>query len=87
MKMDLINALFELGGTFMMLPSLERVYRTKIVQGVHWLTPLFFWLWGLWNIFYYPSLDQGLSFIAGCLLFVTNTAWLYLILRYTPRNT
>ena len=84
--MDKINAMFELGGFLMMLPSLIRSYRLKQIVGVHWATPAFFWGWGLWNAFYYPHLDQWFSFAAGLLLVVSNTTWFLMVLLYTPRR-
>lgn len=86
MRMDHINALFELGGTLLMLPTLIRSWRLGTVQGVHLATPLFFWSWGLWNILYYPSLGQFWSFTAGILLFITNTAWIVMVWCLTPKE-
>lgn len=86
MSMDLVNAAFELGGTFLMLPTLIRAWRLGVVQGVHLATPLFFWSWGVWNILYYPSLGQTWSFIAGVLLCITNTFWIYAVWKFTPRS-
>lgn len=83
--MDGINASFELLGAAFIAPSIWRAMRLKKVEGVHWLTPAFFWSWGLWNVFYYPHLGQTWSFLAGLLLMVANTLWLYAVLRYTPR--
>jgi hypothetical protein len=56
------------------------------VRGVHWSTPTFFWSWGFWNVFYYPSLDQWFSFGAGLLVLFANTAWLYCVLKYTKHD-
>ena len=84
--MDMLNAGFELMGFVMMLPSIIRAYRLRSVVGVHWATPAFFWIWGLWNVFYYPHLGQWFSFTAGLLLVISNTAWFLLVLRYTPRE-
>lgn len=84
--MDGINAMFELMGAAMLLPSVFRAIRLKTVQGVHIATPLFFWLWGLWNVIYYPSLAQWQSTLAGLLLLTVNTVWLWLVWRYTPKD-
>lgn len=77
--MDHINALFELMGAAFILPSILAALKAGRVQGVSILTPLFFWSWGAWNLLYYPSLDQWLSFSAGAVLFLVNTVWLYLV--------
>ena len=83
---DLINGSFELFGCAAIAPSIIRSLRLKVVQGVHWATPTFFWSWGLWNIVYYPSLDQWFSFGAGLLVLFANTAWLYCVLKYTKHD-
>lgn len=86
MTADLINAGFELGGFIMMLPSLVRAWRLRAIVGVHWATPAFFWSWGLWNVFYYPHLDQWLSFTAGLLLIVSNSAWFAMVILFTRKE-
>jgi len=82
--MDHINALFELAGALFLIPSLVSAFRGRVVQGVHWLTPMFFWSWGMWNVFYYPSLDQWMSFCAGIVLALANTVWLYAVFKFSP---
>lgn len=86
MSMDLVNAAFELGGTFMMLPTLIHAWRLREVRGVHLSTPLFFWIWGVWNIAYYPALGQSWSFAAGCLLTFTNTLWIGTVWALTTKT-
>jgi hypothetical protein len=55
------------------------------VRGVHWL-PLAFWTaWGVWNVFYYPSLGQWWSFACGLGVVAGNAANLALMVRYWPR--
>lgn len=86
MNMDHFNALFELAGATFMLPSVFKAFRLRTVQGVHWLTPTFFWSWGIWNVVYYPSLDQWWSFAAGLVLVTVNCFWLYAVVAFTPKE-
>jgi hypothetical protein len=80
---DLINALFELGGGLAIIPSIARAWRQGQVSGVHPLTPVFFWTWSLWNIFYYPALGQWMSFVCGTLCLISNSVWLMCVLLFS----
>lgn len=46
----------------------------------------FFWSWGIWNLFFYPSLGQWYSFVGGIALVAGNTVWVALALRYRNRR-
>lgn len=86
MTMDHMNALFELAGAAFLMPSVLRAFRLRAVQGVHWLTPMFFWSWGLWNVVYYPSLGQWWSFMAGLVLVAVNSVWFYAVVSFTSKE-
>lgn len=80
--MDLINASFEFAaGGFVLLNVLE-TYRRKQVVGVHWAMVTFFTVWGVWNLAYYPSLDQAWSFVGSLFVFTANGIWLFQIFYY-----
>ena len=84
--MDQINAIAEVIACIVLLPSIMTAWRMKVVQGVHWLTPAFFWSYGIWNLFYYHSLEQYWSGLAAILLVAQNTIWLLMVVLYTPRR-
>jgi len=84
--MDAINALFEVGGAFAIIPSIVAAWRAKKIVGVSIVTSLFFTSWGWWNIFYYPSLDQTLSAAAAGMLATTNSIWLFQIWYYRRKG-
>lgn len=73
---DLINGCFEFGGSLINLMNVRAIRRDKRVSGVHWSPFAFFTAWGAWNLFYYPFLNQWLSFTGGCLIFSVNGIWL-----------
>lgn len=73
---DIINGLFEFGGAIANFFNVLQIRKDKKVAGVHWSTYLFFSTWGLWNLFYYPSLDQWVSFTGGALIVTMNILWL-----------
>ena len=79
---DLVNGAFETCGFFFILPSIIRLVQDKEVKGVSLIHAGFFWIWGLWNLYYYPSLNQQFSFYGGILLFTANTIWIVLLVYY-----
>lgn len=82
---DLINAIFELLAGFMVLNHCRAVVKDKAVAGVSIVSTIFFNFWGLWNLYYYPSLGQMWSFAGGLLIVVANFAWVCLLFRYRTR--
>jgi len=83
---DLINGAFELSGSLFISLSILKLYRDKRVRGVHYLCVGFFMFWGLWNLYYYPHLDQWLSFIGGLFVVATNALWLGQIIYYLSKE-
>lgn len=79
---DLINGSFEFLGAFVLWQNVRALRRDKVLQGVHWTPTAFFAAWGLWNLFYYPSLDQWFSFWGGVAIVSVNLMWLALVVRY-----
>lgn len=79
---DLINGLFEAGAVAFVALNVREVWRHRRVAGVHWLATMFFFGWGLWNVFFYSHLDQWFSFSAGICLCLTNAVYLFSICRF-----
>ena len=80
--MDYINSLFEFGMAFVILLSVLKLREEKVVKGFHWANVAFPALWGIWNLFYYPSLDQWASFTGGVVIVTINIYYLSLIYKY-----
>jgi len=79
---DLINGSFELlGGPFIFF-SIIKLYKYKVANNISLLHPLFFSMWGLWNLYYYPYLNQFFSFLGGIMIFSMNITWLLQIFYY-----
>ncbi|KZX57708.1 hypothetical protein A3709_18975 [Halioglobus sp. HI00S01] len=76
------NAGFELFGAFAGLNNCRAVYRARMWAGVSPMSSVFFWLWGVWNLYFYGSLDQTFSMLASVALVGTNSIYLYLLWRY-----
>jgi hypothetical protein len=83
---DITNALFEVLGAVMVLNHCRVVVKDKAVAGVSVLSVFFFSLWGIWNLYYYPSLGQWWSFAGGIAIAVANCCWVYLLVKYS-KNT
>jgi hypothetical protein len=86
MYQDYINGLFELVGAYFTWMNAFILYKDKAIKGVYWPTTAFFSAWGLWNLHYYPSLDQWASFVGGVILVSGNIMWVILILLYKRKS-
>lgn len=78
---DLINGSFELIGAFFTWRNAWQLRKDREIKGVYWPTTLFFAAWGLWNLVYYPALQQWASFIGGVALVAGNLAWVVMAVR------
>ena len=78
---DLINGGFELIGAFFTWRNAWQLRKDREIKGVYWPTTLFFAAWGLWNLVYYPTLQQWASFIGGVALVAGNLAWVVMAVR------
>ena len=86
MWQDTINGMFELmGGVFVFLHCL-RLYKDKKVKGVSFVATGYFAMWGFWNIYYYPFLQQWASFIGGLLIVAMNVLWITMMFYYIRKE-
>lgn len=79
---DLGNGVFEALGAVLLWLDVARLWRDRMLRGVYWPVRVFFWAWGVWNVFYYPALGQSFSFYAGLGVVLANTAWCVLAWRF-----
>lgn len=79
---DLTNGGFEFVGGLLVLNHCRLVLRDKAVAGVSIFSTAIFTLWGIWNLYYYPSLGQWASFTGGLTIVSTNALWVALLLKY-----
>ena len=82
MKLDVINGMYEFCGSLMLLRNVLLTYRAKQVKGVSIIATAYFMSWGVFNVFYYPSLGQHWSFLGGLCIAAVNAVWLGQILYY-----
>lgn len=83
---DLINGLFELGGAIVIWINVLKLHKDKEIKGVFWPIWIFYSAWGMWNLFYYPSLGQTFSFYGGICLVIGNTLWCLQAFYYSLKN-
>lgn len=82
MSNDLINGLFELTAGLFCIINIFILIRDKTIKGISWIPTFFYSAWGGWNLYFYPSLGQTLSFMGGIVIFVVNIIWLSLLFYY-----
>lgn len=79
---DAINGCFEILGSFFILNHCRVLLKQKKVSGVSVVSTVYFSAWGFWNLYYYPSLDQWMSFTGGIAIMLSNVLWIGLMLWY-----
>ena len=82
MTHDIINGSFEFIGAYFTWMNAFKLYKDKEIKGIYWPTTLFFTLWGIWNLVYYPALEQWVSFAGGVVLVSGNVMWVILLIMY-----
>lgn len=83
---DLVNSGFEFfAGVFLIL-NIRRIIRDKSVKGVSVWPVAYFSLFGIWNMYYYPFLEQWASFCCGLLVVLVNTVWVGLAIYYSRKK-
>lgn len=73
---DLINGIFETLGAVTGFLNCWQLHKDRRVMGVMWQLWFFYCAWGLWNLYYYPHLNQWISFAGGCLIVTSNIIWI-----------
>lgn len=82
LTMDQANAALEMGGAFLRTLDCIKLFQHKRFVGGHLGTALYFLLWGVFNVFFYPSLNQVWSFWAALALMVINGLWFVMAVYY-----
>ena len=83
---DLANAIKEVIAGLFCWNNVRLLIRDREVKGISILTIAFFSLWGYWNLYYYPWLNQILSFIGGIVVVSANTTWVIFAVYYTRKK-
>lgn len=78
---DLINGGFELVGAGFTWRNFIELRRDRRLAGIYWPTTAFMAAWGVWNLIFYPALQQWASFVGGVALVTGNLAWVTLAIK------
>jgi hypothetical protein len=80
-SVDIANGIFETFGAICSWLNVYSYYKQRKVAGIFWPSTIFYSVWGLWNLFYYPSLDQWFSFAGGIILTSGNLVWVLWVMK------
>lgn len=76
LQADQVNAIISVIGSGFLWANVYSLYKEKEVKGVHWGSVAFFTALGFWNLFFYSTLHQWYSMVAGVSGVVANIVWL-----------
>lgn len=79
---DLLNGLFEMVGAAALGMNVRSLWIHREIKGVHWAPVVFYTVWGLFNLFFYPANGLWISFYGGIAVMLVNVAWLALLIRF-----
>lgn len=82
MNADITNGLFEFAAACVLISNIVKIKQDKIVKGISIVPVFFFFIWGLWNLYYYPSLNQWWSFYGGVFVTIVNAVWIVMVFHY-----
>ena len=83
---DTVNGSYECLGGLLVWLNVYRLYKDKIVRGITLTTAGFFATWSWWNLYYYPHLNQWISFIGGLNIGAANLVWILMAIHYTKEK-
>lgn len=82
MMPDQINGALEVCLGAMIFANVDQIRRDKQVRGIRNWGQYVVTVWGFWNLYYYPSLGQWVSFVGGIAVVAGNFAWCYYAFKY-----
>src|SRR5438105_7336287 len=83
MNDDFINGAFQVVAAVMVLNNVRALHRDREVRGVSIASTAFFFLYGVWNLRYFPLLGQWWSFAGGVLVTLANCLCVGMMIYYT----
>jgi len=83
---DFINGMFGFTAGVIIWLNIIKLSRDKVVRGYQPSVIFFFVLWDIWFLYYYPSLDQWVSFLGAISVIIANIVWLFLVIYYRDKK-
>lgn len=87
MSPDITQACWELGSAVFSLLNIRAIRQSKSLAGVHWLPTAFFFLWGVYNLWFYTALHLPAAWWAGMVITITNLIWLAHVAWYVRQRS
>ena len=84
---DLINGSYEFLGGIALWNNVYGIWKDKAYAGIRISSMAFFTSWSLWNLYYYPHLNQWISFFGGLSIGLANLVFVSLMIRYGKRKS
>jgi hypothetical protein len=67
--------------------NVRRLYKDKTVVGVDWRITVFWTVWGIFNLGFYPALGLWLSFAGGVSIVIANATGVAMVMHYRKNRT
>jgi hypothetical protein len=83
---DMTMGLIQVAGAGFLGVSVLQLFRRKYVGGVSAVTVSFWVAWGLWDLYYWPSLGQWWAFGGAVVVTMMNMLYVGLIVLYNYRE-
>jgi len=80
---DMVNGAFEALAGIAVLNHCIALHHDKAVRGLSVGSTAFFTAWGVWNLYYYPHLDQFWSFAGGVFITLANGIYVAMLVHYS----
>ena len=85
---DLANGLLETIGGIMYMINIKVILKHKEVKGISLIPNIFYFLWAIFNLYFYSYNSLMFSFYGGIVLVIFSGIWLGLAVYYNYiRNT
>jgi len=83
---DMVNGSFQFCAAPFIILSIIKLHKDKMVRGVSCLQVGFFTSLGMWNLYYFPHLNQWASFWGGFSVALADLIWLIQMIYYIKKE-
>jgi hypothetical protein len=83
---DLINGLLEAVASVATGINIVRILIDKTTKGITVFSQVFYYLWSIWNVYFYFTFQTSFSFLASISLALASTIYIILVIYYKYFN-
>ena len=80
---DKVNAGFEIAAALFIIYNCFILHHDKLVRGISPYSYVLFTAWSIWNMFFYPIVEQTFSFYAATLMAIAQLVYTCMLAYYT----